>query len=88
MVLSQSLGYLSSTSFPGAAAQLCLFTSEPKKNQKEWKESKNTQNISLDGCYLLFEEYLQEKNMCLYPETFPKIGQSLEESLRGAKLVN
>ena len=45
------------------------------------------QNVFLDGCYLLFEEYLQEKNMCLYPETFPKIGQSLEESLRGGKLV-
>ena len=24
---------------------------------------KNTQNISIDGCYLRFEEYLQEKNI-------------------------
>ena len=58
-----------------------------KNKRKEWKESKNTQDISFDGCYLLFEEYLQEKNMCLYAETLPKIGQSLEESLRGGKLV-
>ena len=26
----------------------------------ERKESKITQNILLDGCYLLFEEYVQE----------------------------
>ena len=36
-------------------------------------ESKNTQNISFDGCYLLFEEYLQEKNLCLNPETETKV---------------
>ena len=28
----------------------------------ERKESKNTQNLLLDRCYLLFEEYLQERN--------------------------
>ena len=32
---------------------------------------KYLKNIALDECYLLFEEYLQEKN-CLYPETEPR----------------
>ena len=35
----------------------------------------------LDGYYLLFEKYLQEKKL------YWKIGQSLEERLRGGKLV-
>ena len=30
----------------------------------ERKKSKNTQNILLDGCYLLFEEYLHGKKIC------------------------
>ena len=30
----------------------------------ERRKSKNTQNILLDGCYLLFEEYLHGKNIC------------------------
>ena len=29
----------------------------------------------------------RKKNLCLYPETVPKKGQSLEESLAGGKLV-
>ena len=48
-----------STSFPGAAAQ--LFIQEWIEKPWECKESKNTPNISLDGSYLLFEEYLEEK---------------------------
>ena len=38
----------------------------------ERKENKITQNIFLDGYYLLFEEYGQEKKMFLYLETVPK----------------
>ena len=41
----------------------------------------------LNGCYLLFEEYVQkkEKNVRLYPETaMPEIAQSLGKSLRGS----
>ena len=37
----------------------------------ERKESKNTQNILLDRCYLLCEAYLQ-KHFCLYPKSVPK----------------
>ena len=29
----------------------------------------------------------KKKKLCLYPETVPKLGQSLEESLAGAGLV-
>ena len=29
----------------------------------ERRKSKNTQNVLLDGCYLLFEEYLHGKNI-------------------------
>ena len=36
------------------------------------------QNILLDGCYLLFEEFCK-KNISLYPELCRKTGQSLEE---------
>ena len=38
----------------------------------ERKESKITQNILLDGYYLLFEEYGREKKLLLYLETVPK----------------
>ena len=37
----------------------------------ERKESKNAQNILLDRYYLLFKEYVQEKNFFLYLETVP-----------------
>ena len=37
----------------------------------ERKESKITQNILLDGYYLLLKEYVQEKNLFLYLETVP-----------------
>ena len=54
----------------------------------EWKESKNTQGILLlDGCYPLFENYLQEKTCVCILKQCRKIGQSLEESLRGGKVV-
>ena len=33
----------------------------------ERRKSKNTQNILLDGYYLLFEEYLHGKKHVLYP---------------------
>ena len=32
----------------------------------ERRKSKNTQNILLDGCYLLFEEYLHGKKRLFY----------------------
>ena len=32
----------------------------------ERRKSKNTQNILLDGCYLLFEEYLHGKKHLFY----------------------
>ena len=48
---------------------------------------KNTENNLLDGCYLLFEEYLWEKNISLSPKTVPRIGQSFEEIQRRGKLV-
>ena len=51
------------------------------------KKCKYTQNILLYGC-LPFKKYLQEKNICLYPETVPRNKTKfLEESLRGDKLV-
>ena len=39
----------------------------------ERKESKITENILLDGYYLLFKEYVQEKNffIYIYLETVP-----------------
>ena len=37
---------------------------------------------------VLFEEYIRKKkNICLYPETVLRFGQSLGESLRGGKFV-
>ena len=46
------------------------------------------QNMLRDGCYLRFYDNLREKN-CLYNlKLCRKIGQSLEESLRGGKVVN
>ena len=65
-----------------------LFTRELKKMAFTWlsedeiaefltkterKKSLNTQNILLNACYLLYEEYLHEKkNLYLYLETVPK----------------
>ena len=63
-----------------------MFIHECTKKRKEWKECRKIY-ILLDGCYLFFEDSLQEKKLCLYPETVPKLGQSLEESLAGAGLV-
>ena len=47
----------------------------------ERRESKIRQIILLDGCYLLFEEYVQEKKNCFYIlKLCRKRGESLEES--------
>ena len=56
-------------------------------SKSERGKSKNTQNILLDGWYLLFEEYLHGKNICLYPKLCREIGQSFEESLRGGTII-
>ena len=42
--------------------------------------------ISLDGCYLLSEEYLQGKRSAYILEPCREIGQSFEKSLRESKL--
>ena len=56
--------------------------------ETEWKENKNTQNILLNICYLLFEEYPQKRPCVYILKLCRKIGQSLEEiSLRGGKPV-
>ena len=56
--------------------------------ETERKENKNTQNILLNICYLLFEEYPQKRPCVYILKLCRKIGQSLEEiSLRGDKLV-
>ena len=59
----------------------------------ERKKCKNSQyqNLLLNGCYLLFEEYEEEKNKkktsVYILKPYREIGQSLEESLRGGKLI-
>ena len=40
--------------------RLCL-TKTKKEIVRKGRKCKNTQKILLDGCYLLFEKYLQEK---------------------------
>lgn len=49
------------------------------------------QNLLLNGCYLLFEEYQEKKTRkktsVYILKPYREIGQSLEESLRGGKLV-
>ena len=56
--------------------------------ETERKENRNTQNILLNICYLLFEEYPQKRPCVYILKLCRKIGQSLEEiSLRGGKLV-
>ena len=63
----------------------CLGSSEPKKGvhgfqhskyeiaefltETERKKCKNTQKTLLDGCYVLFEEYLQEKHLARVVQT-------------------
>ena len=44
------------------------------------------QNIFLDGFHLLFEEYLQEKHVTLYPETVQR-HRIKKRHLRGGRLV-
>ena len=54
----------------------------------ERRKSKNTQNILLDGCYLLFEELsARKKTSVLYPKLCREIGQSFEESLPGGSII-
>ena len=56
--------------------------------QTELKRCKNAQNILLDGCYQLFEEYLQEKkHLFIALNLAREMGQSFKGSLRGSKLV-
>ena len=62
--------------------------SEDEIAETERKENKNTQNILLNICYLLFEEYPQKRPCVYILKLCRKVGQSLEEiSLRGGKLV-
>ena len=44
-----------------------------------------TRNLLLNGCFLRFEEYLQE-NIYYNLKLCQEIGLSLEESLRGGKI--
>ena len=44
--------------------RLCL-TKTKKEIVRKGRKCKNTQKILLDGCYLLFEKYLQEKKSIL-----------------------
>ena len=64
-------------------------TSKDKKTyfltNSERKKYKNTLNISFDGIYLLFEEYLQGETSVLKP--CREIGQRFEKSLQGGSLV-
>ena len=47
------------------------------------EETQESLNMSLNGCYILFEEYLQGK--LLYHEIFPRNRLiRFEESLRGS----
>ena len=58
-----------------------------RKRKTDGKETKDTQNILLDGCYHVFEEYLQEHQHQKKPVFVTwhcakkKVGQRLEESL-------
>ena len=70
---------------PGAAAQLCLFTSALRNGRNGRKAGKYT-HCSMDVIYFL-RILCKKKKLCLYPETVPKLGQSLEESLAGGGLV-
>ena len=47
-----------------------------------------TQNLLLDGCYLLFEEYLQDETSVYILKTCREKGQKFEESLQGGELNN
>ena len=52
----------------------CISDGVTLEEREKWE---NTQ--------LLFEEFLQEKNVCLYADR--RMGKSFEEGLRGGKLV-
>ena len=55
-----------STSFPGAAAQLCLFTSELKNRRNRRKARIRKTYCSMDVIYFL-RIICRKKNLCLYP---------------------
>ena len=51
---------------------------------------KNTQNILLDGFYLLFQETLRQKKKTVFLtwlKLCPQIGQGFEEKVRGGNFV-
>ena len=54
----------------------------------ERKICKNTQNILLNGCYLLFENYLQENTSFYILKSAEKQANVLKKSLPGGKLTN
>ena len=56
---------------------------------RRWRNVKTTytQNTLLDGYYLLFEVYLQDKTSVYILKPCREIGQSFEEGLRGGKRV-
>jgi len=69
-------------------AGLAVYSPLSEDEIAELRENRNAQNILLDICYILLEEYLQEKPCVYILKLRRTIGQSLEEiSLRGGKLV-
>ena len=69
------------------------FTAIRRRKQAEFltktdrTKYRNTQNILLDVCYPLFEEYVQEKTSVYLLKPFCEIDQSFKEGLRGGKLI-
>ena len=69
------------------------FTAIRRRKQAEFltktdrTKYRNTQNILLDVCYPLFEEYVQEKTSVYLLKPFCEINQSFKEGLRGGKLI-
>ena len=54
----------------------------------ECKKRKNTQNILLDGCYLILRSIFKRKKICFYFETEPRNRPNqFKESFREGKLV-
>ena len=72
---------------PTSLSQLIIKIAEIL-TQTERKLCKNMQNILLDGCYLRFEEYLQENTSFYILKSAEKQAKVLKKSLRGGKLTN
>ena len=66
----------------------CVFKIAEILTKSERKLCKNSQNILLDGCYLRFEEYLQENTSFYTLKSAEKQANVLKKSLRGGKLTN